>query len=203
MKDLVVLVADKNMEQTVKGLLGRSRSLGIRPLEYDTFVHPRRDPGCLNEAHDFLRPFARSYGYALVMFDREGCGREQVEARTLAEEVKARLADNSWPDRAEVVVLDPELEVWVWSASPHVAACLGWADCQPSLRAWLAEEGHWPPETPKPPRPKEAMEAALRQVRKPRSSAIYLELAQTVSLQGHTEPAFLRFAGALQRWFAP
>jgi len=32
MKDLVVLVADKNMEQTVKGLLGRHQSLGIRPV---------------------------------------------------------------------------------------------------------------------------------------------------------------------------
>ena len=48
-----------------------------------------------------------------------------------------------------------------------------------------------------PPRPKEAMEAALRQVRKPRSSAIYLELAQRVSLRGHTEPAFQRFVHPL------
>jgi len=71
------------------------------------------------------------------------------------------------------------------------------------LRDWLAETGHWPPDTPKPPRPKEAMEAALRQVRKPRSWAIYLELAQAVSLQGHSEPAFRRFTDALQRRFIP
>lgn len=201
MKDLVVLVADKNMEQTVKGLLSRHQSLGICPVSHDTFVHPRRDPGCLNEAHDFLRPLASGYNHALVIFDREGCGREQEGAEALAEKVKQRLASNGWPERTEVIVLDPELEVWVWSDSPHVAASLDWAGRQPHLRDWLVEKGYWPIDEAKPPRPKEAMEAALRQVRKPRSSAIYLELAQTVSLQGHSEPAFLRFTAALQRWF--
>lgn len=201
MRDLVVLVADKNMEHAVKGLLGRPQSLEIHPVTYDLFVHPRRDPGCLNEAHDFLRPMATGYGYALVVFDHEGCGREGEQPDVLADAVKERLARNGWTERAEVVVLTPELEVWVWSPSPHVEACLGWAGRQPSLRDWLAEKDYWPPESPKPPRPKEAMEAALRQVRKPRSSAIYMELAQRVSLQSHTEPAFLRLTCALQRWF--
>lgn len=203
MKDLVVLVADKNMEQAVTGLLSRPQSLKVRPLDYDAFVHPRRDPGCLNDAHEFLRFQAKSYRHALVMFDWEGCGRDNLGAEALAEEVKERLAANGWQDRADAVVLDPELEVWVWSASPHVVDCLGWAHRQPTLRDWLAETNHWPADRPKPPRPKEAMEAALRQVRKPRSSAIYLELAQSVSLQSHTEPAFLRFTNLLQRWFSP
>ena len=119
----------------------------------------------------------------------------------MAENVKGRLASSGWSDRTEVIILDPELEVWVWSGSVHVAASMNWAGRQPSLRDWLAEQGYWSPDQPKPPRPKEAMEAALRQVRKPRSSAIYLELAQTVSLHGHDEPAFLRFTAALKSWF--
>jgi len=45
-KDLVVLVADKNMEFAVKGLLPRSQSFGINPLAYDIHVHIERDPGC-------------------------------------------------------------------------------------------------------------------------------------------------------------
>lgn len=200
-KDLVVLVADKNMEQTVRGLLGRPQALSVRPVSYDVFVHPRRDPGCLNEAHAFLRPLAGGYDHALVMFDREGCGREQIGSEALAYDVRARLAGNGWNDRAEVVVLNPELEVWVWSNSPHVAACLGWAGDQPSLRDWLAATSLWPSDAPKPPHSKGAMEATLRYVHKPRSSAIYRELAGRVSLQGHTEPAFLRFVGALQTWF--
>jgi hypothetical protein len=46
------------------------------------------------------------------------------------------------------------------------------------------------------------METALREARKPRSSAIYLDLAGKISLRGHTEPAYLRFTQAVQRWFA-
>ena len=202
-KDLVVLVPDKNTEYAVKGLLGRPEALGVRAIAYDTFVHPRRDPGCLNEAHDILRPLAGRYERALVMFDQNGCGREEASPATLADQVRDRLQRNGWPERAEVVVLVPELEVWVWSPSPHVDVCLGWAGRPPTLREWLSVHGYWPPDALKPPRPKEAMEAALRQVRKPRSSAIYLELAHRVSLQGHSEPAFLWFADALQRWFSP
>lgn len=201
MKDLIVLVADKNMEYAVKGLFGRSRDLGIRPIEWDMFVHPRRDPGCLNEAHDFLRPMTRDYDHALVLFDHQGCGRESNSPNELVALVRERLARNGWGDRADVVVLTPELEVWVWNDSPHVDECLGWANRQPPLREWLAANGRWPYDTSKPPDPKAAMEAALRQVRQPRSSAIYLNLATQVSLQGCVDPAFRRFIQTLQRWF--
>jgi len=201
MKDLVILVADKNIEYTVQGLLGRPHDLGIRDIEWDLFVHPRRDPGCLNEAHEFLRPMTRDYAYALVLFDRHGCGRENDPSDALSDRVRSRLARNGWPERAEVVVLDPELEAWVWSPSPHVEECLGWTHQHPPLREWLAEQGYWPRQTPKPPDPKAAMEAVLRQVRKPRSSAIYLDLARQVSLHGCTDAAFRRFGETLRRWF--
>jgi hypothetical protein len=189
------------MEATIAGLLERSQSLGITPITCDLFVHPHRDPGCLNEADDFLRALAGAYRSALVLFDHQGCGREGIPPDQLAEEVKGRLERKGWEGRAEVVVLAPELEVWAWSDSPHVSRCLGWADRRPALREWLATTGRWSAAQAKPSQPKEALEAALREVRKPRSSATYLELARTVSLQGHNEPAFLRFTQALQRWF--
>lgn len=202
MKDLVVLVPDKNVEHTVKGLLGRPRDLGLRDVEYDIFVHPRRDPGCLLGAHEFLRPFHSDYRFALVMFDHQGSGQEREPPSTLVDRVRLQLERNGWLSRAEVVVLAPELEVWVWSDSPQVDDCLGWAGRQPSLREWLAAKDYWPPDAPKPADPKTATEEALREVRKPRSSAIYLALAQQVSLCGHTEPAFLHFTQTLQRWFS-
>jgi len=71
-KDLIVLVADKNMETTLAGLLERSRSLGVAPITCDLFVHPHRDPGCLNEGDDFLRALTGAYRYALVLFDHQG-----------------------------------------------------------------------------------------------------------------------------------
>lgn len=199
-KDLVVLVADKNMEAVATSLLSRSQDLGIRHLSFDIFVHPRRDPGCLNEAHDFLHPFRSVYRFALVMFDHEGCGREEVPAEQLADEMKQRLEGSSWASRAEVVILDPELEVWAWSDSPDLPRIIGWSE-PVSLREWLTEQGAWLSDRAKPQRPKEALETVLRFVRRPRSSALYGELARSVSLEGRTEPAFVRLTTALRRWF--
>lgn len=199
--DLVILVADKNLEAAVESLLGRPEALSIRRSTFDVFVHPRRDPGCLVGAGEFLRSFSRAYGHALILFDHEGCGREHIAPDVLADEVKKQVENAGWADRADAIVLAPELEVWVWTNSPHVPRCLGWVDRDPSLREWLAQTEHWPLGDTKPQQPKSALEAALREVRKPRSSSIYGELARSVSLRGHTEPAFLRLVQALQRWF--
>ncbi|MGQ9859519.1 MAG: hypothetical protein ACUVS3_12650 [Thermodesulfobacteriota bacterium] len=69
MKDLVVLVPDKNTEAAMKALLEhRQHALGIRPITFDIFVHPRRDPGVYHEAEEFLRPLQSQYRYALVLF---------------------------------------------------------------------------------------------------------------------------------------
>ena len=99
MKDLVTLVADKNMEYALRGLLERATALEIRDITYDAFVHPRRDPGCLNEAHDFLRPLHTVYRHALVVFDHQGCGREGDAPECVANEVRLRLERNyqPWP----------------------------------------------------------------------------------------------------------
>jgi hypothetical protein len=61
MKDLVCLVADKNMEAALRGLLERHQALRLRQLSFDLQVHPRRDPGCYNAAHEFLQPLRASY----------------------------------------------------------------------------------------------------------------------------------------------
>ena len=69
-KPLIILMADKNTEFAIKELVRRPAALGIRPIDFDCFRHPRRDNGVFNEAHDFLRPFLQ-WEYALVMFDRD------------------------------------------------------------------------------------------------------------------------------------
>jgi hypothetical protein len=91
-KDLIALVADKNMESTLRGLLTRTESLGIRILNYDIFIHIERDPGCLRKSHDFLRIHHTNYHHALVMFDREGCGYEDKSRDELEQLVEERLS---------------------------------------------------------------------------------------------------------------
>ena len=196
-KDLIVLVADNNMEAAIRGLLQRPESLGIRPLLADVFVHMHRDPGVLNGAHEFLAPFTTQYRYALIMFDREGCGRKEP-AEDLCREVQSRLDGAGWSQRSAVIVLDPELEIWVWSDSPHVPEALGLsaADLEGLLRAKYRQRGQM-----KPNHPKEAMEEALLHSRTPRSSSIYYWLAQRVGIKRCSDPAFLRLRGFLQQWF--
>ena len=51
-KDLVVLVADQDIEFCLKGLLSRHKSLNPRKLStqyYDVYRHPGKDPGCLHK----------------------------------------------------------------------------------------------------------------------------------------------------------
>ena len=199
--DLIVLVPDRNMEAAISGLLCRSQALTTRPVTFRIYVHIERDPGCYHRAHDFLRPMTTRASHALVVFDREGSGHESDPVSDLEEEVTRRLAAAGWGDRAAAIAIDPELEVWVWSDSPHVDRCLGWEGEQPSLRAWLEEQGMWPPGEPKPQDPKLAVELALRRARKPRSSALYRQLADTVGLDRCSDPAFARLRALLRTWF--
>jgi len=200
--DLVVLVPCKDMESAVQGLLSRPKALGIRQIQYCIYIHVERDPGCLNRSHDFLRSMSKRFSHALVMFDRHGCGRESRTRDALEQTVKGRLSSSGWNDRANVVVLDPELEVWVWSDSPNVDRCLGWEARQPDVRTWLRQRGMWVANEVKPNDPKEAMEIALRDACKARSSSIYEQLGHTVSVQRCREPSFAKFLAVLRGWFA-
>jgi hypothetical protein len=200
-KDLILLVADKNMEASLRGLLSRPQSLKCRPASFDLFVHPERDPGCLLRGHDFLRPFASRYQRALVLLDHAGCGREVVERSVLESELQARVGEAGWGDRAAAIVIAPELENWVWSDSPHIDQALGWKSSEIPLRDWLREKGFLSSDAAKPVKPKEAVELVLRTARKPRSSSIYLGLAQVVGTDRCTDPAFLKLRSCLREWF--
>jgi hypothetical protein len=164
-------------------------------------MHIERDPGCFNHGHDFLRPFVNSYAHGLVMFDRIGSGQEQLSRIDLESKVNQRLRATGWNDRAETIVLDPELEVWIWSDSPHVEFCLGWEGHEPNLRSWLANQQLYDPKSTKPEDPKKATVQALREVGKPRSSSIYGQLVGNVSLRKCTDGAFQKFKDILSGWF--
>ena len=200
-RDLVVLVADKDMEQTVDGLLQRPRSFGIRPISYQVFVHPTHDSGCRTGAHDLLRSLATQYRFALVMFDHEGSGRDAAAPVEVAGEVESKLASNGWADRCRVLVLEPELEIWVWTDSTELDQVIGWGGRQPPVRDWLRAQKFEVGEQGKPERPKEALRAALREARKQPSAALFAALAARVGLSRCTDPAFAQFRETLHRWF--
>jgi hypothetical protein len=201
-KDLIALVADKNIEAAIRGILNRPDSLGIRQITYDVYVHLHRDPGCLLESHTFLLPFSHNYRHSIVVFDREGCGHEHSLREELEVSVEDLVSSVGWNNRSAAIAIDPELESWVWKDSPHVSNTLGWGNNLQKLHTWLRENRFLSEDETRPIRPKEALEAALRVVRKPRSSAIYSTLAERVSLRKCTGPSFLKLRASLQNWFS-
>ncbi len=197
MKDLMCLVADKNMEAAVDGLLARPDALGIRSILYEIVVHPRRDPGVFQEGVSFVRALRDQYRHAILFVDKAWEGAPQDIQRQLEERL-TRTGLETW---ARVIVLEPELEAWVWSDSPHVGEVLGWSGRTPGLRQWLEQRGLWRQPLPKPQDPKAAVESVLYEVRRPRSSAIYRALAGKASFERCLDPAFLRFRQTVREWF--
>lgn len=192
---------DRNIEYGLRGLLERPRAIGTRGIDVQPYIHPRRDPACARDSANFLRQFVREFHHALVVFDFEGSGRTDVSSDDLAEEVRADLAANGWHDRAAVIVIDPEVEAWVFSASPNVEDCLGWPRNKGRIRHWLERNGLWAAGDPKPAHPREALERVLREIPRPRSSTIYECLGRRVSVRQCRDPAFRRMLATLAAWF--
>ena len=201
MMDLFCLVADKNMEAAVSGLLERPRSLGIRRVRFEVRVHGLRDSGCFYRADEVLRLFRNKAAHALVMLDQAwdgvpGSTREETEQGLILR--LKRVGLSTW---ARPIVIEPELEAWVFSGSPHVDRILGWSNRNPRLRHALETRNLWRAGDAKPRDPKAAMEWALAEVRGIRSSALYRRLARRVSTSNCTDRSFQRFKGVLRHWF--
>lgn len=199
--DLIAVVADADAEHAIRHLLRRPQALRIREIAFTVDRFVKRDPGCYRESHEHLRSFIHQFDYALVLFDRHGSGGESRTRIRLEKEVEQKLSRNGWADRSAAIVLDPELEVWVWSDSPEVDRILGWAGRDPELRSWVRTKGLWRKNAAKPDDPKKAMLDALRAVGTRRSSAVFGQLAAQIGVGRCTDAAFTKLKNVLQQWF--
>ena len=201
-KDLWVLVADAHMAATVSTLLDeRWKSLGIRKITYTIMKHLDHDPGCRRKAASTARSFIKTHSRALVVFDKHGSGDDESEREQIQYAVEEDLRKNGWDNRSKAIVIDPELEAWVWSTSEHVGKVLGWSEGTSVLRNWLHEHGLWPEEATKPPDPKSAMEQAMRKKQRPRTAVTFRQLAMLVGFKRCEDPAFREMRATLQEWF--
>ena len=199
-KDLYILTADLDMEATMKELLNRHQSLQIREISFEVGRHLEHDPGCRRGAVEFLRPMLDGFDYAIVMFDRCGCGdsatREEVQRAVAGE-----LERNGWYGRSSVVVIDPFLESWVWNGSDEVPRVLGVPGDFRRVRLELEKDELWSRQSAKPLNPKQAMKRVLRRSKTRHSSTIFGDLAGKVSLTGCADPAFADLVSTLRGWF--
>ncbi len=200
MKDLVLLVADKNAQFALKGALSRPEALGIRDIEFDFLVHPGRDGGARKNGPEMLALEKRRFRRALLMLDFEGCGTDLPDAKALEVELDHRISTH-WEGRAKSIVIEPELDVWVWGSDNAVEEVIEWPTGGQSVREWLRGKGFAFDANQKPVRPKEALEAALRIPGLPRSSALYRRIAEKISLRHCGDEAFLRLRKQLSEWF--
>lgn len=201
-KDLFVLAADLELANALEGLLSRPSCLSIREIDFDIERHPNRDSGCRIDAVEYLRPYLGRYRHALVVFDSWGCGstdsREEIQ-----NSVEEGLNLNGWNHHAKTIVIDPELEVWIWGECPAVSKVLGWGVHYRELRRWLNSQGLWPADHAKPGAPKKAMTEAMKHKRSRRSARKFLELATTIDFGCCVDPAFNELRETLGVWFPP
>lgn len=206
MKDLIVLVADGDMDQLVTALLKRISAVedNVRSFNFDVQRHPLKDPGVCNNSVDFLRLFINSYKYVLVMCDYEGCGKDRQKNHFTREQVEIKieteLSNNGWPSNNCAIVVDPEIENWIWVHPTHMQRAIGWNRTE-TITTWAISSGWLQPGFCKPARPKEALEAALYLVKTPRSSSIYRKIAENASYGRCIDPAFLKFVNIIRSWF--
>ena len=200
-RELVILVADKDMAQALKGIFERPAALGIQAIEPVIHIETQHDAACAQRGVAFLSMFSENYHHGLLMFDHVGSGREHISAQELQENLNGEFRRTGWEERAKAVVLVPELEAWVWGLSPHVAEVAGWKNENTRLRRWLREEGWLESREVKPRNPSKAFRAALRAANTKRSSSLYLKIARKVSLAKCKDEAFQEFRQILRAWF--
>jgi len=209
MRDCIFLLADTNMRAAFEGYFTRQgfgQSLSCGNFDFDPYLDivvasGDNDPGLYTRGHEILRSYQATHRHAVVVLDAEwdgSPGKEKI-INHLTTQIKA----TGWEaDRFVVIVIDPELENWIWQQSDHVAKGLGFGNrhelmADPGLRA------AWPPGQAKPSSPKEIFQSLLQKRRIPRSSAIYKKITSHVSARHCQDSAFQRLADSLRSWFPP
>jgi len=207
MRPLLFMVADKNMENALRGFFERNhwyKAIECAPIDFnpsrDILVAAgQNDPGIYVRANELLGNYSRKYDHVVVMVDAAWEGSPGAEA--IRSKVRGHILNAGWqPGAGLELVLQPEVDVWLWSPSPHAAAAMGWPSWS-ELKEALEQEKFPMDALGKPVNPKAAAEWALRKRKKPRSSTIYKQVTSRVSLGRCRDPAMLALVAAMKRWF--
>ncbi len=199
--DLVALVPDVHIDAIIRALVQR-----LWPQISFRSVKAKGDPDVFHQAAERLRRFIRQAHYALVILDFRWARPSDLEtSHQVRENLKDRLSQSGWQDRCEVVVIDPEIEIWLW------------ADVRTLARAIEPEHENeilklLPQGSVKPRNPKEELDRVISQinrdyrVRAKRDTRLYERFAWEIPkkrLERCADPAFQHLRSALSSWFGP
>lgn len=211
-RDCLFYVADRAMADVIDGFMARGQlegRIGCRSFRFDfdedvleaARLGMGHDGGVFKHCHRMLQEngYMETHERLVVMLDQQFGGERPADE--IRGEILERLQSNGWSDdKADVVVINPELEVWVWQDNPHVTAILGYSGGG-SLRDALLNTKEWPEGQHKPTNPKDLFKAVCRRHGTPYNTSLYRDIVERVSVRHCTDPAFQQIAGTLQRWF--
>lgn len=209
MRDCMFYVADLSMAEAFKGFLLREKfhlSLGCGAFEFDPLqdiarAKGKNDGGLWRHAGILLRGYLHTHHRLVVCLDRDfGGSPGQVQIRM---DITEQLLVAGWQQKNFIVlVIDPELEQWIWQDSVHIEQALKHKS-PPSLREALAASNQWPLGQDKPNNPKETLESLVdKNLRGDRSSSLYAKITSKVSPAHCSDPEFHALRRQLQVWFS-
>jgi len=198
-KDLIVLVADANQKEVIDTILKhRYSNIPCREIIFNSFKHPRRDPGVYKECHEFLRPFQKQYSYCLIIIDYDFTGKPETPEK-LNNDIGKNMDTVGWKERYEIITIVPELEIWLWEEKKAVYEITRISEDK--VIRYLRNNKLWHQDTTKPTKPKELLEYILKTQRLARSSSLYAEIAMKASIENCQDANFLKLRKTLSTWF--
>jgi hypothetical protein len=234
----LILTADNECAATVRGFFEREnfhRALGCGPIrwagttfdpEKDVLVHPGHDPGVWSNPQLVLLSERKAYDKALIILDAAWSGAPRPE-RLVADIERLAHSKAKWErDRFEVILIQPELESWIWQRNIHVAEAFDFSG--PATELWellalqsLALEKRtkkhhfvpadtasgqppaWARSESKPKNPKGVVEALSSYCGSGPPSGIFNEISSKVSVTRCEDEAFRKLRDTLRLWFPP
>jgi hypothetical protein len=235
MKPLLILTADNECVATLRGFFERKdfhKSLGCGPIqlagvtfdvEKDIRVHPGHDCGVWSDPQMVLFAERKNYAKALIILDEAWEGAPKAE--NLVSDIEKRAqAEGQWErDRFEVVLIQPELEAWIWQRNIHVAEAFEFPGSDGGLWELLTVQSlaldkrtkkhlfvnldplndvaAWPKNEAKPKNPKGVVEAVSAHCQSGPASGVFNEISAKVGVKHCVDGSFHKLRDALRGWF--
>ncbi len=211
MRDVIFHLADGQMRACFEAFFSREKfnmSLACREFDVDVQkdilqVPGQTDPGLYDNAHENLELFKSQYNHAMIVLDRQWNDSSKTPS-DIEQHITANMQRAGWTrERFEVVVIDPELETWLFQEKDIFLNAFRYHDGARALRDQLDETGHWPKGQAKPTDPKATIGRALHLGKSASPTVLFSKVCSRISVKDCQDTAFLKFKRTLRCWFPP
>jgi len=203
-KDLLVVTADLDAQEVMKAILERCEALEIHPISFDVVRHLGRDPGLFVGAADYSKLMKEKYHKLIIMLDYHGSGCSDGGGKCAAT-IQKQLDGVTWKSHSLAVIIEPELEEWLWHNEASIQKIFELSDAQlKEFVATFCKKHDCDVRSVTREKPKELLDFICEKV-KNRGHLRHKEfgqLASSASLKGwQTSASFRQIVAILQEWF--